>query len=61
LVIRYKDSSLDVRIARSHDEFVMGKHRAIYRNNINWQDSNNIPLDEVIEILGFDISKIDYY
>jgi hypothetical protein len=61
VIIRYKDSNLDVRIAKSYKEFVLGKHRAIYRDNLEREDNSNISLEEIIEILGLDMSKVDYY
>ena len=61
VVIRYKNAWLDVKISKSHDNFVMGYWRAIYRQKLERADQNEISLEEVIDILNLNVSEINYY
>lgn len=61
VVIRYKNYNLDVRVSSSHDDFVLGKSRCIYRQKLNMKCANYIDLKEVIEILELDVSLIDWF
>jgi hypothetical protein len=59
-IIRYKDSILDLRIARNHEEFVLGKVRCLYRAKLDLPDENEIDWEEVVEILDLDVSQISH-
>ena len=60
VVIRYKNNNLDVRIAKSKDDFLIGNSRIIYIDKLPNKERNDISLKEIVGSLAFDISEIEY-
>ena len=59
VIIRYKNWNLDVRVSKTLDNFLTGYEvRTIYRSELDREDGNKISLNEVVELLGLDLSNI---